>query len=94
MKSINKSRRFIRKEVNRIAMAIKQIEFRIMRFHGFVKRKLREELKELRRMKDAILRRLAELTYDVNINSPAMQEIRADITTLHERCGNLKAKYL
>ena len=92
MKSIKNFRRFARKEISRISMAIKQIEFRIMRFHGFLKRKLREELRELRRRRDAILQRLLELRHDTH--SPAMQAIRVDIAALQERCRNLKTQYL
>lgn len=94
MKRIKSFSRFVRQEINRISMSLKQMEFRILRMRGFLKRKLREEIQELRRMKDAILHRLSELTAEARLHLPTMQSIRDDITLLHERCRQLKAQHL
>lgn len=94
MKSVKHFNRFVRQEVNRISTTIKQMEFRILRLRGFLRRKLREEIQELRRMKDAILHRLSELTVKAQAHIPTMQSIRDDIDLLHERCRQLKAQHL
>ena len=94
MSSMKHFTRSVRQEINRISMTIKQMEFRITRFRGFLKRKLREEIQELRRMKDAIMHRLSELTAEARLHLPTMQSIRDDIALLHERCRQLKTRHL
>lgn len=94
MSSMKHFTRSVRQEINRISMTIKQMEFRITRFRGFLRRKLREEIQELRRMKDAIMHRLSELTAEARLHLPTMQSIRDDIAMLHERCRQLKTQHL
>lgn len=94
MSSIKHFTRSVRQEINRISMSLKQMEFRILRVKGFLKRKLREEIQELKRMKDAILNRLLELTTETRMHLPTMQSIREDIALLHERCRGLKTQRL
>lgn len=55
MKCVKSFSRSVRQEINRISVSLKQMEFRILRMRGFLKRKLREEIQELKRMKDAPL---------------------------------------
>lgn len=94
MKCIKSFSRSVRQEINRISMTLKQMEFRILRMRGFLKRKLREEIQELKRMRDAILHRLSELTAEARLHLPTMQSIREDIALLHERCRGLKTQHL
>ncbi|MFO0389442.1 MAG: hypothetical protein ACK502_06965 [Alphaproteobacteria bacterium] len=94
MKCVKSFSRSVRQEINRISVSLKQMEFRILRMRGFLKRKLREEIQELKRMKDAILRRLSELTAEARLHMPTMQSIRDDIAMLHERCRKLKTQHL
>lgn len=94
MSSMKHFTRSVRQEINRISVVIKQMEFRITRVRGFLRRKLREEIQELRRMKDAILHRLSELTAETRLHLPTMQSIRDDIALLHERCRQLKTQHL
>jgi hypothetical protein len=91
LKSFSRS---VRQEINRISVSLKQMEFRILRMRGFLKRKLREQIQELKRMKAAILQRLSELTTETQLHMPTMQSIRDDIALLHERCRHLKAQHL
>jgi hypothetical protein len=91
MKNIKSFSRAVRQEISRISITIKQMEFKIMRFKGFLKHKLREEVQELRRMRDTILHRLSQLTTETR---PAMQYIRNDIALLHERCRRFKTQHL
>lgn len=92
MKSLKLFSRAVRQELSRISVTIKQMEFKILRLKGFLKRKLREEIQELRRMRDAIMHRLSELTAEARLHLPTMESIRADIALLHERCRQLKAQ--
>lgn len=94
MSSIKHFTRYVRQEVNRISVTLKQMEFRVLRMRGFIKRKLREEIQELKRIKDAILRRLSELTAETRLHLPTMQSIRDDIALLQERCRQLKTQHL
>ncbi len=94
MKNLKSFSRAVRQELSRISVTIKQMEFRIMRFKGFLRRKLREEIQELRRMRDAIMCRLSELTAEPRLHLPAMQSIRADIAMLHARCRAIKTQHL
>jgi len=94
MKCIKSFNRYVRQEINRISITLKQMEFRILRIRGFLKRKLREEIQELKRMKDAILNRLSQLTTEAKLHLPTMQSIRDDIALLHERCRGLKTQHL
>jgi len=94
MKPIKSFSRYVRQEINRISTALKQMEFRILRMRGFLRRKLREEIQELKRMKDAILHRLSTLTAQAQLHQPTMQAIRDDIALLHERCRQLKMQHL
>lgn len=94
MNNIKSFNRFVRQEINRISTAIKQMEFRILRLRGYLRRRLREEILELRRMKDAILHRLSALTAGAKLQQPAMQAIRDDIALLHARCRQLKTQHL
>jgi hypothetical protein len=94
MSNLKAFSRSVRQEINRISMSLKQMEFRILRMRGFLKRKLREEIMELRRMKDAIMHRLSELTAEARLNLPTVQSIRDDIALLHERCRQLKTQHL
>lgn len=92
MKSLKLFSRAVRQELSRISVTIKQMEFKILRLKGLLKRKLREEIQELRRMRDAIMHRLSELTAEACLHLPTMESIRADIALLHERCRQLKAQ--
>lgn len=94
MKCIKSFSRSVRQEINRISMTLKQMEFRILRMRGFLKRKLREEIQELKRMRDAILHKLSQLTAETRLHLPTMQSIREDIAMLHERCRGLKTQHL
>lgn len=94
MKCIKSFSRSVRQEINRISMTLKQMEFRILRMRGFLKRKLREEIQELKRMRDAILHKLSQLTSEARLHLPTMQSIRDDIALLHERCRGLKTQHL
>lgn len=94
MKCIKSFSRSVRQEMSRISTTLKQMEFRILRMRGLLKRKLREELQELKRMRDAILYRLSELTAEARLHLPTMQSIRDDIALLHERCRQMKAQHL
>ena len=94
MSTLKAFSRSVRQEINRISMSLKQMEFKILRIRGFLKRKLREEIQELRRMKDAIMHRLSELTAEARLHIPTMQSIRDDIALLHERCRKLKTQHL
>lgn len=94
MRSLKSFSRAVRQELSRISRTIKQMEFKVMRFKGFIKRKLREEIQELRRMRDAIMHRLTELTAEARMHLPTMQSIRDDIALLHERCRQLKTQHL
>lgn len=94
MSNLKAFSRSVRQEINRISMSLKQMEFKILRMRGFLKRKLREEIMELRRMKDAIMHRLSELTAEARLHLPTMQSIRDDIALLHERCRQLKTQHL
>jgi DNA repair ATPase RecN len=94
MKSIKSFSRSVRQEINRISVSLKQMEFKILRMRGFLKRKLREEIMELKRIKDAIMHRLSELTDEARLHQPIMQSIRDDIALLHERCRQLKTQHL
>lgn len=94
MKCIKSFSRSVRQEINRISMTLKQMEFRILRMRGFLKRRLREEIQELKRMRDAILHKLSVLTAEARLHLPTMQSIRDDIALLHERCRQLKTQHL
>lgn len=94
MKCIRSFSRSVRQEINRISMSLKQIEFRMLRVRGFIKRKLREEIQELKRIKSAILHKLATLTAESRLHLPTMQSIRDDIAQLHARCRQLKDNHL
>lgn len=94
MRSIKHFNRSVRQEINRISLALKQMEFRILRMRGFLKRELREEIKTLKRMRDAVLHKLSQLTAEARLHLPIMQSIREDIALLHERCRLLKAEHL
>lgn len=94
MKCVKSFSRSVRQEINRISMALKQIEFRSLRMRAFLKRKLRVEIQELKRIKDAILHKLSALTSEARLHPPTMQSIRDDIALLHERCRQLKAQHL
>lgn len=94
MKCIKSFSRSVRQEINRISMTLKQMEYRILRMRGFLRRKLRGEIQELRRMKDAILHKLSELTSETSLHLPTMQSIRDDIALLHERCRQLRTQHL
>jgi len=94
MKCKKRFRRSVQQEVYRISMSLKQLEFRIVKMRGFLKRDLREEMQELKRMKDAILFKLSELTAGARLQLPTMQSIREDIAILHDRCRQLKTQRL
>ena len=94
MKYIKSFSRSVRQEINRISTVLKQMEFRILHMRGFLKRKFREEIQKLKRMKDAIMRRLSQLTDETRLHLPTMQSIRDDIVLLHERCRQLKTQHL
>jgi len=94
MSSVKHFTRSVRQEINRISVSLKQMEFRVLRMRGFLKRKLREEIRELKRMKDAILHRLSVLTAETQLHLPTMQSIRGDIALLHKRCRRLKMQHL
>ena len=94
MKCIKSFSRSVRQEINRISMTLKQMEFRILRMRGFLKRKLREEIQELKRMRDAILHKLSQLTAEKRLHMPTMQSIRDDIALLHDRCRQMKTQHL
>ncbi len=90
MKCVKSFRRSVRQEINRISISLKQMEFRMLRMRGFLKRKLRKEIQDLKRMKDAILHKLSKLTKEARLHLPTMQSIRDDIALLQERCRQLK----
>lgn len=94
MRNLKSFSRAVRQEINRISITLKQMEFRILRMRGFLKRKLREEIQELKRMRDAILHKLSVLTAEARLHLPTMQSIREDIALLHERCRQLRAQHL
>lgn len=94
MKSVKRFHRFVRQEMYRISIMLKQMEFRTMRLRGMLRRKMREQIMELRRMRDAILHRLSVLTGQGVAPEPAMQAIRDDITLLQQRCRALRLKHL
>ena len=94
MKNIKTFSRAVRQEISRISLSIKQMEFRILRLRGFLKRKLRSKIMELKRIKDAIIYRLSELTAEARLHLPTMQSIRDDIASLHERSRQLKKQHL
>lgn len=94
MKSIKSFSRSVRQEINRISMTLKQMEFRVLRLRGFLKRKLRVEIQDLKRLRAAILSKLAKLNDEARAHVPTMQAIREDIALLHERCRHLKAQHL
>ena len=94
MKCLKSFSRSVRQEINRISMSLKQMEFRILRMRGFLKRRLREEIQELKRMKDAILHKLSLLTAEARLHLPTMQSIRDDIAMLHARCRAIKTQHL
>lgn len=94
MQCVKSFSRSVRQEINRISMSLKQMEFRILRMRGFLKRKLREEIQELKRMRSAILHRLSQLTAEARLHLPTMQSIRDDIALLHDRCRQLKTQHL
>jgi hypothetical protein len=85
--------RTVRQEINRISVSLKQMEFKILRMRGWIKNKLREDIQELKRTKDAILQRLYVLTAQKGPDELYMQAIRADIAMLHDRCRQLKTQY-
>lgn len=94
MRNLKSFTRAVRQELNRISLTIKQMEFKVMRFKGLLRRKLREEIQELRRLRDAIMHRLSELSVEGRVHIPAMQSIREDIALLQERCRQLKIQHL
>lgn len=94
MRSMKHFSRSVRQEINRISLMLKQMEFRIVRMRGFIKRRLREEIMELKRMKDAIIHKLSALTAETRLHLPTMQSIREDIALLHERCRQIKTQHL
>lgn len=94
MRSIKHFSRSVRQEINRISLMLKQMEFRILRMRGFIKRRLREEIMELKRMKDAIIHKLSALTAETRLHLLTMQSIREDIALLHERCRQIKTQHL
>lgn len=93
MTAIKTFSRAVRQELGRIAMTIKQMEFKVLRLRSVVKKRLREEIQELKRMKDAIMHRLSELTAEAMLHLPTMQSIREDIALLHDRCRQCKSQY-
>ena len=94
MRNLKLFSRAVRQELSRISVAIKQMEFKVMRFKGFLRRKLREEVQELRRMRDSIMHRLSELTAEARLHLPTMQSIRDDMALLQVRCRQLKTQHL
>lgn len=90
MYNIKHFSRSIRQEINRISIQLKQMEFRILRLRGLLKKKLREQIMELKRMKDAIVYKISKLTNETVADLSVMQSIRSDIDVLHERCRQLK----
>lgn len=94
MKNLKVFSRAVRQEIARISISLKQLEFRILRVRGSFKKKLREELQEIKRMKEAVLNRLYSLTEEARLHVPTMQEIRGDIDTLHTRCRLLKSQHI
>lgn len=94
MRSMKHFSRSVRQEINCISLMLKQMEFRILRMRGLIKRRLREEIMELKRMKDAIIRKLSALTAETRLHLPTMQSIREDIALLHEHCRQIKTQHL
>lgn len=93
MSNIKSFSRSVRRELNRISMQIKQLDFKIIRIRGFLKKRLRQEIQELKRMKDLILHKLSRLTKETGMNSPIMQEIRQDIEMLNSACRQFKTQH-
>ena len=86
--------RAVRQELGRISLSIKQMEFKILRIQGASRKYLREELMELKRIKEAIAARLSKLTKEARLHAPTMESIREDIAMLHDRCRTLKTQHL
>jgi hypothetical protein len=93
MSNIKSFSRSVRQELNRISMQIKQLDFKIIRLRGFLKKRLRQEVQELKRMKDAILHKLSKLTKETRLHLPTMQEIRNDIEMLNNSCRQFKIQH-
>lgn len=94
MSNLKAFSRSVRQQINRISVSLKQMEFKILRMRGFLKKKLREEIMELKRMKDAIMHRLSALTAESTLHLEVMQSIKDDIAILHQRCRQLKTQRL
>ncbi len=92
MSNIKKFSRAARQEINRISISLKQLEFKILQLRGFLKKKLRKEIQELKRMKDNIIQKLYHLNNKSQLNTPAIQLIRQDIGILNERCQYMKTQ--
>lgn len=93
MKCVKRFSRSVRQEINRISMSLKQMEFRMLRMRGFLRRKLREEIQTLKRMRDAILHQLSSLSPDAGLQPATMQAIRDDIARLHASCRQVRTHY-
>ncbi|MBN8531813.1 MAG: hypothetical protein J0L97_08160 [Alphaproteobacteria bacterium] len=87
-------RRAIRRELGRISIAIKQLEFRLQPLKGGVRKRLREEVNDLKRMKDAIVQRLRRMGREAERHLPTAQLLREEISRLQMRCQQLKAQDL
>jgi hypothetical protein len=85
--------RSMRQDLTRLSMFIKQLEFRELKLRGFLKLKLRKEVRELKHLRDTILHRISGLTTQAGLQPLAMQLIREDIRNLRERCRTLKAQH-
>jgi hypothetical protein len=93
MKNFKRFSRAVKQEITRVSLTIKQIEFRLAKLPGYVRKKAREELMELKRIKDAIARKAGDMRNKDAQHHAVIHSIREDITLLHQRCRQLKTQH-
>ena len=90
MNDMKPVRRSLKQEISRISLAIKQVEFRLLRVRNFLRRRLRHEVLELKRLRDSLTKRILALSDGMRLQEPNMEAIRIDIVNLQERCRQIR----
>lgn len=83
----------VRQDMTRLALLMKQLEFRLPRQRGRLKRRLRAELAQLKRMKAAIASRLTTRPAAPDSARPMMESVRADLARLQTRVRQLRDEH-
>lgn len=86
--------RAVRQEIGRLSTLIKQMEFKMTRLPSYVKKRTREELMELKRLKEAVARKATDMRNKGKQHPAVIQSVREEIAILHQRCRQLRMQRL